>query len=157
MANRPEGGYELTILLMLALRAMIDDVHARLATAGFADVRPAHGFVFQRLAPDGATGNELAEHLGVTKQAASEMINDLEERGYVERRPHPFDGRAKIVVLTRRGWDCIEAAEDFFADAERRWAEIVGADRMADLRADLRRIVAGTGASASPLRLRPLW
>ncbi len=157
MTDRPEGGYELTVLLILALRSMIDDVHARLAAAGFADVRPAHGFVFQRLAPDGATGNDVAEHLGVTKQAASEMIDDLEERGYVERRPHPRDGRAKIVVLTRRGWDCIRAAEGFFADAERRWTEIVGADRMADLRSDLGRIVAGTGAAAPPLRLRPLW
>ncbi len=157
MTERPEGAYELTVLLILALRSMIDDVHARLAAAGFSDVRPAHGFVFQRLAPDGATGNELAEHLGVTKQAASEMIDDLEERGYVERQPHPRDGRAKIVVLTRRGWDCIRTAEGFFADAERRWTEIVGAEKMADLRADLGRIVAGTGADTPPLRLRPLW
>ncbi len=157
MTDQREGGYELTVLLMLALRSMIDDVHARLAVAGFADVRPAHGFAFQRLALNGATGNELAEHLGVTKQAASEMIDDLEERGYVERQPHPRDGRAKIVVLTTRGWDCIRTAESFFAEAERRWAEIVGAEKMADLRADLGRIVAGTGAAALPLRLRPLW
>ncbi len=157
MADHPTGGYELVVLFMLALRAMVDEVHARLAAAGFDDLRPAHGFAFQRLAPDGATGNELAAHLGITKQAASVMIDYLEEHGYVARRPDPRDGRGKIVVLTARGWDCIGAAESVFADVERRWADIVGADRIAGLRADLRRIVADAGIGDPPLRLRPVW
>ncbi|MFZ3561967.1 MarR family transcriptional regulator [Streptomyces sp. BH055] len=40
----------------------------------------------------GATSSELAEGLGVTKQAAGQIIDDLEQRGYVERRP---DGRCR--------------------------------------------------------------
>lgn len=156
MADQPAGGYELPVLLLLALRAMVDEVHARLAAAGFDDIRPAHGFAFQRLAPDGATGNDVAEHLGITKQAASVMIDYLEEHGYVARRPDPRDGRGKIVVLTARGWDCIRAAEAVFTDIEGRWAGIVGADRIVELRADLRRIVADVGLGALPLRLRPV-
>ncbi len=157
MADQPDSGYELAALLLLALRALVDEAHARLATVGFDDIRPAHGFAFQRLAPNGATGNDLAAHLGITKQAASVMIDYLEEHGYVARRPDPRDGRGKIVVLTARGWDCIRAAEAIFADVERRWADIVGADRVAGLRDDLRRIVAAAGADAPPLRLRPVW
>lgn len=150
-------GYELIVLLMLALRTTIEEAHARLADKGFDDIRPAHGFAFQRLAPNGATGNELAEHLGITKQAASEMIDYLEARGYVTRRPHPSDGRGKIVALTTRGWDCIEAAEGFFSDVEQRWTETVGVDSMAMLRDSLRRIVAASGVAGPPLRLRPVW
>ncbi len=157
MVDQPAGGYELTVLFTLALRALVDEVHTRLAAAGFVDIRPAHGFAFQRLAPSGATGNELAEHLGITKQAASEMVDYLEIRGYVVRQPHPRDGRGKIVVLTTRGWKCIRTAEGFFADIERRWEEIVGAERMAELRADLRRIVLAAGAGGPPPRLRPVW
>ena len=41
-------------------------VHQR----GFTDVRPASGFALGRIA-DGRTTTDLAEHLGMTKQATS--------------------------------------------------------------------------------------
>ena len=157
MTDRAPRGYDLTVLLALAFGSVVDELHRRLAALGYDDVRPAHGFAFVRLTPDGATGNELAEHLGVTKQAASHMVDYLVERGYVERRPHPTDGRGKIVALTARGWACIAATETIFADIERRWADIVGADRMEMLRADLRHVVAEAHDGRSPQRLRPMW
>jgi hypothetical protein len=79
------SGYELTLFLMLGSRTIIDDLHQRLAQLGYNDVRPAHGFAFQRIAPDGATGNELAEFLDITKQAASEMVDYLEKHGYLRQ------------------------------------------------------------------------
>ncbi|MBA2451038.1 MAG: MarR family transcriptional regulator [Chloroflexi bacterium] len=157
MAERAPEGSELPVLLALAFRAMVDELHHRLAALGFADVRPAHGFAFVRLTPDGATGNELAAHLGVSKQAASQMVDYLEGHSYVTRRPHPRDGRGKIVVLTERGWACIRATEAIFADIERRWAGDIGAERMELLRADLRRLVYATGDDALPRPLRPVW
>ncbi len=157
MTDRPGGGYDLTVLLLLTVHALIDEVHTRLAAAGFDDIRPAHGFAFQRLAPDGATGNDVAAHLGITKQAASTMLDYLEQHGYVERRADPRDGRGKLVVLTARGWACVEAAEVVFADVERRWAQDTGVDQIDALRMILRRIVAAAGADSLPLRLRPVW
>ncbi len=103
--------YELTLLLMLGSRTMIDTLHKRLAALGYDDIRPAHGFAFQRLAPNGATGNELAEFLDITKQAASEMVDYLERHSYVVRQPHPTDRRGKIITLTERGWSCIRETE----------------------------------------------
>jgi len=157
VADQVPGGYDLTVLLALAFRSVVDELQRRLAARGYDDVRPAHGFAFVRLTPDGATGNELAEHLGVTKQAASSMVDYLVERGYVERRPHPSDGRGKVVALTAQGWACIAATEEIFADIEHRWAAMVGAERMEALRADLRRVVAGMSDGRSPQRLRPVW
>lgn len=160
MTDRRKGngeGYELAALLPFAFRLMTDELHHRLADRGFDDARPAHGFAFVRLTPNGATGNELAEHLGVSKQAASQMVDYLEAHGYAARRPHPFDGRGKIVVLTERGWACIRATEEILAEIEARWADTIGEDRMASLRDDLRRIVqAEVGNGPSP-RLRPVW
>ncbi len=77
--------YDLAFLLLLGSRTVIDYLHKHMAALGYDDVRPAHGFAFQRIAPNGATGNELAEFLGITKQAASEMVDYLEQRGYVVR------------------------------------------------------------------------
>lgn len=56
--------------------------------------------VFQLLARTPVTSSELAERLGVTKQAAGQLVDDLERRGYVRRDPHPAGGRRKLLVLT---------------------------------------------------------
>jgi DNA-binding MarR family transcriptional regulator len=141
---------DLTVLLLGAATALVDGIDAGVRARGFADVRPAHGYAFARLAPHGATVNELAEHLGVTKQAASQMVEDLVAKGYVERRPHPSDARARLIVLTDRGWACTRAADAAAEETLRPWADTIGPERLAALRADLSRL-------AAPGRIRPAW
>lgn len=144
------------MLFAAAFRLAVDELHKELAAQGFDDVRPSHGFVFMRLAPGGATGIELAEYMGITKQAASLIVDELEKRGYVRRQPHPSDRRGKLIVLTERGWGCIEATERIFTAIERRWSALLGPDRMETLRVDLRRLVA-SAPDGAPVRLRPVW
>jgi hypothetical protein len=45
----------LAVGLLSVSRALVDGVSAGVRARGFGDVRPAHGFAFARLAPDGAT------------------------------------------------------------------------------------------------------
>ncbi|MBO0778196.1 MAG: MarR family transcriptional regulator [Ktedonobacteraceae bacterium] len=149
--------YDLTMLLLLGSRTMIDELHRHLATLGYDDVRPVHGFAFQRIAPHGATGNEIAEFLDITKQAASEMVDYLERRGYVVRQPHPTDRRGKIVTLTSRGWNCIREVETILTRLEAQWTAIIGAKRMEELRNDLRRLVTAANSGVLPQKFRPLW
>jgi DNA-binding MarR family transcriptional regulator len=141
---------DLPVLLLNAARTLVDGIDAGVRARGFTDVRPAHGFAFARLAPDGATVSQLADHLDVTKQAASQMVEELVTKGYVERRPHPDDARARLIVLSPRGWACTRAADEAATDLLRPWADALGPDRLAALRADLSRI-------AAPGRLRPIW
>jgi len=158
LTNPVAGSYEFIVLLSLAFRSQIDTLHLRLSEAGHAEVRPAHGFTFQLLATNGgATGNEIAEHLGVTKQAASQMIEFLEQRGYVVRKPYPGDGRGKLVVLTDKAWDCINKTEVVLTELESKWAEFIGQERMADLRLSLRHLVQEAYGGVIPNRLRPVW
>ncbi len=153
----PAPNYELTLLLLLGSRTMIDTLHKHLATCGYDDVRPAHGFAFYRLAPGGATGNELAEFLDITKQAASEMVDYLEQHGYVVRQPHPTDRRGKIVTLTQRGWSCIRETESILSQLEVQLATIIGANRMEELKIDLRQLITATNGGISPQKFRPTW
>jgi DNA-binding MarR family transcriptional regulator len=157
MAEPPFGDYDMTFLLGYAFSAAIDELHRRLESRGFADVRPVHGYLFQRIASNGATGNEIAEHLSVTKQAASQMVDYLEQHHYVTRKPHPLDGRGKIVLLTDRGWNCIRETEEILADVQRRWVEAVGTERFGMLHEDLKKLVFAAGNGATPLRFRPVW
>ena len=90
--------------LLSVSRALVDGITAGMQARGFADLRPAHGFAFTRLAPDGATITELAEHLDVTRQAAAQLVDELVAKGYVQRSRHPDDARARLITLTSKGW-----------------------------------------------------
>lgn len=142
------------LALSAALLAAAGDLTQRIndgvVARGFSGVRPMHGFAFTRLAPDGATVTELATHLGVTKQAASQLVDELVRKGYVERRPHPVDARARLVVLTEQGWACTRAAEEAAAEAVRVWVEVIGEGEVRALRDRLTRL-----APYGPLR--PSW
>jgi DNA-binding MarR family transcriptional regulator len=140
----------LPALVLGAASALVDAIHAGVVARGFTDLRPAHGFAFARLAGAGGTVGDLADHLGITKQAASQMVEELVTKGYVERRPHPDDARARLIVLTARGWACTHAADEAAAATLRPWAAQIGPDRVRALHADLTLI-------ATPGRLRPTW
>ncbi|MEV0242499.1 MarR family winged helix-turn-helix transcriptional regulator [Streptomyces sp. NPDC050674] len=140
----------LSAALLAAAGGLTQRIHEGVVARGFEDVRPAHGFAFARLAPDGATVTDLAAHLGVTKQAASQLVDELVRKGYVERRPHPGDARARLVVLTGRGRDCTRAAEEAAAEAVREWSAVLGEGELRALGERLLRI-----APRGPIR--PAW
>lgn len=140
----------LSAALLAAAGGLTQRIHEGVAARGFEGLRPAHGFAFARLAPDGATVTDLAVHLGVTKQAASQLVDEMVRKGYAERRPHPGDARARLVVLTARGRECTRAAEEAAAEAVREWGAVLGEPELRLLREQLLRIAPG-----GPIR--PAW
>ncbi len=77
--------------------------------AGFAQ-KPAHSAVFAQISPDGSRLTDLARRANMTPQAMGELVDELEQLGYVVRRPDPTDRRAKLIILTSEGKACIAAA-----------------------------------------------
>ncbi|CAL9322400.1 MarR family transcriptional regulator [Streptomyces olindensis] len=140
----------LSAALLAAAGGLTQRIHEGVVARGFEGLRPAHGFAFARLAPDGATVTDLAVHLGVTKQAASQLVDEMVRKGYAERRPHPEDARARLVVLTGRGWDCTRAAEEAAAEAVGEWGDLLGEREVRVLGEQLLRI-----APRGPVR--PAW
>ncbi|MFJ2718447.1 MarR family winged helix-turn-helix transcriptional regulator [Streptomyces sp. NPDC087437] len=116
----------LSATLLAVAGELTQRIHDGVVARGFEGLRPAHGFAFARLAPDGATVTELAAHLGVTKQAASQLVDEIVRKGYAERLPHPQDARARLIVLTEHGRACTRAAEESAADVVRAWGEVIG-------------------------------
>ncbi len=140
----------LSAALLAAAGGLTQRIHEGVVARGFEGLRPAHGFAFARLAPDGATVTDLAVHLGVTKQAASQLVDEMVRKGYAERRPHPEDARARLVVLTGRGWDCTRAAEEAAAEVVGEWGDLLGEREVRVLGEQLLRI-----APRGPVR--PAW
>ncbi|WP_308251844.1 MarR family transcriptional regulator [Pseudonocardia sp. KRD291] len=87
------------------------------------DVSPSQSRAIGVLARHGdMRPGELARHLRIAPRSATEVVDDLEARGMVERSPDPQDRRATILRLTGggaqvaaeiRGARAAEA-EDFF-------------------------------------------
>ncbi|HDR7634722.1 TPA: MarR family transcriptional regulator [Bacillus mycoides] len=148
---------DLTSLLSLSFSTLITELHDKLSELGFEDIRPVHGFMFKRILPNGATGIELAEYLGVSKQAVSKMVDSLENSGYVARQTHPTDKRGKIIVLTERGLAVMQAKKEIVAEIEQRWIENIGADRMQLLKEDLTTFVNTDDAGKLSSNIRPVW
>ncbi|MFF4792527.1 MarR family winged helix-turn-helix transcriptional regulator [Streptomyces sp. NPDC001276] len=140
----------LSAALLAVAGELTQRIHDGVVARGFEGLRPAHGFAFARLAPDGATVTELAAHLGVTKQAASQLVDEIVRKGYAERLPHPEDARARLIVLTERGRACTRAAEESAADAVRVWGEVIGEGEVRALWGQLARL-----AAQGPIR--PAW
>lgn len=136
--------HNLLTLFLLAAHGMTDDLVARLAAAGFSEVRPAHGRVFENLDPRGTRLSDLAARAQMTHQSMSELVRALEAAGYVERRPDPTDGRAKLVCLTPLGRRLLKVAVREIAEIEAAWfgrlRRVTGPE---ELRAALQEVIRG--------------
>jgi DNA-binding MarR family transcriptional regulator len=101
-------------------------------------VAPSHGRALSVLLRHGPMRpGALAEHLRIAPRSATEVVDDLQQRGLVERTPDPADRRATLLTLTASGLatgDAIRAARQ--AAAERFFAGLSETDR-----SDLTRIL----------------
>jgi DNA-binding MarR family transcriptional regulator len=145
-----DGMLALSATVMAAGTAMARAVQDGVERRGYSDVRPAHGFTFALLARGPAPIAAIAEHLGVTKQAAAQLVDELEAKGYLRRRPNPDDGRSWLVELTARGRACTRAADAAALDEVRAWETRLGERATRQLATALAAL-----APAGPLR--PAW
>ncbi|HEV7616152.1 MAG TPA: MarR family winged helix-turn-helix transcriptional regulator [Solirubrobacterales bacterium] len=145
----------LTGLLGIALEAMLAEFRGQLEQEGYGDIRPTHGCVFRFVHGDGMRLTDLSALAGMTKQSVGEVVDDLAERGYVERFPDPDDRRAKLIRLTAKGKEAQATGFGIFAAIEQRWAERFGPDRLADIRALLEEIAHAEAPEAVPELARP--
>jgi DNA-binding MarR family transcriptional regulator len=107
-------------------RMLVDDLTERLHAAGYPDVTPAYQAVFENIDRQGTRMTVLAARAEMTHPSMSELVNLLERRGYVERRPDPSDGRARMVHLTQLGRQAVRAALAAIADIETDWRSRTG-------------------------------
>jgi DNA-binding MarR family transcriptional regulator len=121
-----------------------EEIFARLAAEGYDDLHPRHWAVLAFLDEDGVRATELAGLSGRHKQVVGRLVDELEELGYVERRPDPADRRAKLIVPTRRGLEQLVLGDEIVAEIEARHSGEIGARDYARFRDTLRGVVART-------------
>jgi DNA-binding MarR family transcriptional regulator len=103
--------------------------------------KPSHSAVFAQIDPQGSRLTDLARGANMTPQAMGELVDELEGLGYVVRRPDPTDRRAKLIVLTERGQECIAAGLATIDGLEQRITEILGTRGRQQLRGLLEKLL----------------
>jgi DNA-binding MarR family transcriptional regulator len=142
------------ILLALSYVAFVDELRAELARAGFEDLHNSFGYVARALAERPRTLRELADLLELTSQGALKIVDAMERDGYLERRPDPNDGRAKLLRLSARGRAALATARRFHRRFERELAAELGAPSVAVLREALEAVVKKRERSGASVKLR---
>ena len=116
-------------LLTQLTRLFQTDLFDRLVAAGLQDARVPHTHVTAYIKAEGSRLTELASQARMTLAAMSELVDDLQRLGIVERRPDPSDGRAKLICLTETGWEAMRTARRVIAEIEADYALLVGVER----------------------------
>jgi len=133
-------------LLRTAWEDLIAELLEGLEEAGFDDVRVAHRTLLRDVLTGRYRPSELAARVGLSKQAANDVLREFEAGGYITLVPDPDDGRAKRIQATERGAALEMTASRLSSDVARRWAEQVGEERFAEFEQVLREIVNPQGA-----------
>lgn len=112
---------QLLVRLLLAFRT---ELFSDPQLLHFADVRFPHLQIWGNVGIDGIRLTELAHRANLSLAACSELVNELQELGYLERRPDPRDGRAKLIFPTRRGRRVLDEAGRGVARIEAHWRSL---------------------------------
>lgn len=143
MSSSPPQRLHVGQLLTQLTRLFQSELFARLVAAGLEDARVPHTHVTAYIKAEGSRLTELATQARMTLPAMSELVDDLERLGIVERRPDPSDGRAKLICLTDAGWQAMSTGRQAIAEIEADYAELVGAKRFEDAAETLNELLAG--------------
>lgn len=96
------------------------------------ELRPAHAVLFPHIDLEGTRLTTLAQRVGISKQAVSQLVEELVQMDALERVPDPDDGRAKLIKF------CPGALMQGLAhlkDVEQELEAVVGPEGFAQLHA----------------------
>jgi DNA-binding MarR family transcriptional regulator len=127
----------LPVLLAEARKAYGDAIRAALADAGFDDVPKAGARVLGGIARYGGHVRDVAAAIGVSKQAASKLLDALVIRGYVERAWDEEDRRRMVLTLTDRGRAAAAEIAAAVAGVDSDLEQRIGAGEVVRMRAAL--------------------
>jgi DNA-binding MarR family transcriptional regulator len=112
----------LTRTLRAYNRLLVERLHA----CGFDDFSPAFPSLLTNLDADGTRIGVLARRAGVTRQAAGQLLRELERCGYVRRWDSPTDARATVIAFTPRGKRLLATVLELVEQIEGDFATMLG-------------------------------
>lgn len=158
MAVEParEDPSDIPALLRAARGSYGNTIAAALAQAGFEDLPRNGPFLLGGMANHGGSAVEMVRGLGVSRQAASQLIDTLIVRGYLVRQVNAADRRRMDIELTDRGRAAAAVIRAAVERVDRELAGMLSPTERAGLRAGLAalaKIKQTTSGDREPKRL----
>lgn len=151
MTTTPTDRLPFVTMLTRLEAAFLAEFDQRLEDSEFCSLSFAHARnVLRHLGTEPRRASDLVEAAGVTKQAISQQVAQLERAGLVRCETDPADQRARLVVLTEPGERALELVRDTFVEIEQAWSERLGADQFDALHEGLATLLGHTDASDEP-------
>jgi DNA-binding MarR family transcriptional regulator len=137
MTDGDWGELSTPALMRSARGAYAQSVRAQLHEIGVTDLPRNGAFILAGIDTSGGPRQDLPSELGVTKQAVSQVLDLLVNRGYLEREPDPDDRRRVRLSLTERGEDVVAAVLRGVEAVDRQLEAVVSAEQVDALRTAL--------------------
>jgi DNA-binding MarR family transcriptional regulator len=124
-----------------------DRLAERLAPLG---LRARHFELLSRLADaEGVSQQQLADAMGLHRNQMVKLVDDLEDRQLVERRPHPDDRRAHALFLTDRASTLLSHAQRAADEHEADFTAALNRDEAREFARLLRRVADHAGVTST--------
>jgi DNA-binding MarR family transcriptional regulator len=131
----------LPVLLAEARKTYGRAIRSAFAEAGFEDIPKLGPRLLGGMNRFGAAPPDIGRDFGISKQAASKLVDTLVVRGYLERAVDPDDRRRMVLSLTERGTAAAEASWGATDQVDRALEKKVGKDAVAQMRETLGALV----------------
>ena len=83
---------------------------------------------------EGSRVVDLAQINGLTKQAMSQIVAEIEQQGYITKQDDPNDGRARKIKLTAKGKKMIQDSMVAYEELQAEYEALIGSERLAVFR-----------------------
>jgi DNA-binding MarR family transcriptional regulator len=132
----------LPVLLAEGRKTYALAIRRAFAAEGFDDIPKLGPRLLGGMYRFGGQPTDIAGDLGISKQAASKMVDVLVVRGYLDREVDPDDRRRMLLSLTERGETAARATSSAIDGVSRELEAAVGPEAVAQMRETIGALVA---------------
>ncbi len=128
-------------LLLRTYRAFSSGAVEKLEQRGYTGISLTSTTLLMNIDAKGSQLTRLSEKIGISRQAVTNLVHQLESKNYLHTSPDPADRRAMVVTLTPKGWQLINDIVEVKAEIEGEFCTIIGNDQMQNLKESLTKLL----------------
>ena len=121
-------------MVLRTTNAMTAELTLRLRARGWTRFQPTFPRLLSQIDTEGTSISEVARRLGTSRQAMSQLARSVEQAGFIERVPHPTDGRSVVLRQTPTGRRALIDVLEVLDEIESDYAARIGPSRLGELK-----------------------
>jgi DNA-binding MarR family transcriptional regulator len=129
-------------MLFRATNTMNAELSRRVRARGWSRFQPSFPRLLSQVDTEGTSISAVARRLGTSRQALSQLARSIEQAGFIERVPHPTDGRSVILRHTPDGRRSLVDVLEILDEIESEYAARMGPARFAEAKRLLAELLA---------------